>query len=84
MHKEILNYLFHALLCVTSKKFKTSLEEALKESMKLTPEEHMERVRKAVEGSLRRSGVLKTKRREDLCKTLQEYEDAYLEYLVRT
>lgn len=48
------------------KKIQTPLEEAIEESMKLTHEEHMERVRKAVEGSLRRSGVLKAKKEEKI------------------
>lgn len=42
---------------------KTPLQEALEESMKLSDEEHMERCRRAIEGSLRRSGALKGKKR---------------------
>jgi hypothetical protein len=48
---------------MTRKKKYASLDEVLEASRKLTHEEHMERVKKAVEGSLRRSGVLKTKKK---------------------
>jgi len=48
------------------KKIKTSLDEAIERSRKLTHEENMERVRKAVEGSLRRSGILKSKKKRSL------------------
>ncbi|GEM_PF-2664842 len=47
------------------KKIKTSLDVALEEGLKMTHEENMDRVRKAVEGSLRRSGVLKAKKKRN-------------------
>ena len=40
-----------------------SLKELIEESRKLSDEEHMERCRRAIEGSLRRSGALKGKKR---------------------
>jgi len=48
---------------VVSKKFQKLLDKEIEESLKLTPEEHMERVRLAVEGSLRRNGVLKARKK---------------------
>ena len=48
---------------MVSKKFQKPLQKALEESLKLTHDEHMERVKKAVEGSLRRNGVLKAKKK---------------------
>jgi len=44
-------------------KEKTPLQEVIEESMKLSHEEHLERCRRAIEGSLRLSGALKGKRR---------------------
>ena len=48
---------------MVSKKFRKSLDEAIQESLKLTHDEHMDRVKKAVEGSLMRNGVLKAKKK---------------------
>jgi hypothetical protein len=42
---------------------KTPLQEAIEESRKLSYEEHLERCRRAIEGSLRRSGAIKGKTR---------------------
>lgn len=67
--KEILNYVPREYSNMAHKtvhkkaRVKTPLEEAIEESMKLSHEEHLERCRRAIEGSLRRSGVLKGKRR---------------------
>lgn len=50
---------------MVSKKFQDPLMKACEASLKLTHDEHMERVKKAVEGSLRRSGVFKTKKKRN-------------------
>jgi len=42
---------------------KMTLQELIEESRKLSDEEHMERCRRAIEGSLRQSGALKGKKR---------------------